>query len=88
MTKWPSDRVTEWPSDQESNDQETDWVNNWVIGWQEASQTIDRMVYLPNKLIPNVHDHEHNGVNNVQAITAETDNYLVEQSQEECRQVG
>ena len=49
VTEWPSDRVTEWLSDRVTkcpSDQVTDWVNNWVIGWLEASQTIDRMVYL------------------------------------------
>ena len=35
MTEWPSDGVTEWQSDQ-------------VTKWREASQTIDRMVYLDN----------------------------------------
>ena len=41
MTMWPSDRVTEWPSDWV-----TEWPSDWVIEWQEASHTIDRMVYL------------------------------------------
>ena len=51
----------------------------------DDAQDYDVQVHLH---LHHVHDHDHNGVNDVQAITAETDNYLVEQSQEECRQVG
>ena len=37
VTEWPSDQVTKWPSD-------------WVIWWQEALQTIGRMVYFLNEM--------------------------------------
>ena len=57
MTEWPNVRMTEWPDDRMSR-----WPNEWMMGWpdvrmtwcqddqmtgwQEASQTIDCMVYL------------------------------------------
>ena len=37
VTKWPSDQMTEWPSD-------------IVTKWQEASQTIDHMVYFHSEM--------------------------------------
>ena len=49
VTKWPSDQVTKWPSDQVTkwpSHQVTEWPSDRVTGWQEASQMIDRMVYL------------------------------------------
>ena len=49
VTMWPNDRVTEWQSDQVPewvNDRVTKWPSNWVTEWQEASQTIDWMVYF------------------------------------------
>ena len=41
MTEWLSDQVTEWLSDWV-----TEWLSDRVTEWQEASQMIDRMVYL------------------------------------------
>ena len=41
VTKWSSDWVTKWLSDLV-----IEWPNFRVTGWQEASQTIDRMVYF------------------------------------------
>ena len=41
VTKWPSDRVTECPSDRV-----TKQPSDQVTKWQEASQTIDCMVYF------------------------------------------
>ena len=54
VTKWLSDWVTEWLSDQVTellSDQVTEWLNvqmtkHQMNGWQEPSQTIDRMVYF------------------------------------------
>ena len=40
------DRVTKWPSEEWLSDQMTKLSNDQMTGWQEASQTIDRMVYL------------------------------------------
>ena len=48
-TKWPSDWVTKWLSDQVTErpcDHVTEWPSDRVTGWQEATQTIDSMVYL------------------------------------------
>ena len=44
VTKWPSDRMTEWPSGQV-----TKQLSDQVTKWQEASQTIDRMVSLTER---------------------------------------
>ena len=41
--------VTKGPSDQVTSDQMTKWPSDWVTKYlsdQEASQTIDRMVYF------------------------------------------
>ena len=59
----------------------------------DGVQDDDAQDYDVQVHIHHVHDMpmtimHYNGVNDVQAITAETDNYLVEQSQEECRQVS
>ena len=54
MTKWPSDRVTEWLSDwvtEWPSDRVTVWLCDPVTDWEEALQTIDRMVYFIMLLI-------------------------------------
>ena len=52
VTKWLGDWVTEWPSDRMTewqNDRVTKRPSYQVTKWQEASQTIDRMVYLTER---------------------------------------
>ena len=49
VTEWHGDRVTGWPGDwvtERPSDIVTEWPSDWVTKWQEASQTIDRKVYL------------------------------------------
>ena len=49
MTGWPDDWMTRWPDDWMTrwwDEQMTGWPIDLMTGWREASQTIDRIVYL------------------------------------------